>query len=291
VERDKREGLRVERSRGGDFGQNHHLPPLDTTEQRRGGRSGGGSGSCGRQPSRARRRPGVGERREEVEGNSFLSSPWVGTACGRISVAAGELQADAALVAAVGARGREREVCGSTGRCGVRRRVALAIYRRTRRLLVEVAHVSCMRSSNGGSGRRVRVSQRGQLRHCGGAVRRGSSGSGGLSGDVRDWGNSGGGSEVCGGYGVVRRGSVACARASRARHGVQRRGPGRRARADARGCRCVGDAARGRHGTVPDGSARSPRGPARQLAVVVGLVLKSGACDSSACSSCWLVLE
>jgi hypothetical protein len=43
---------------------------------------------------------------------------------------------------------------------------------------------------------------------------------------------------------------------------------------------------RGRHGTVPDGSARSPRGPARQLAVVVGLVLNSGACDSSACSSC-----
>jgi hypothetical protein len=39
------------------------------------------------------------------------------------------------------------------------------------------------------------------------------------------------------------------------------------------------------------GSARSLRGPARQLAVVVGLVLDSGACDSSACSSCWLVLE
>jgi hypothetical protein len=83
-------------------------------------------------------------------------------------MAASELQADAALVAAVGASGREREVCG---RCGVRRRVAPTIYRHARRLLAEVAHVSCVRSGNGGSGRGVRVSRRGQLRRYGGAVR------------------------------------------------------------------------------------------------------------------------
>jgi hypothetical protein len=45
------------------------------------------------------------------------------------------------------------------------------------------------------------------------------------------------------------------------------------------------------HGSVPGGSVRSPRGPVRQLAVVVGFVLDSSACDSSACSSYWLVLE
>jgi hypothetical protein len=288
VERDKREGLRVETNRRGGFGQNHHLPPLDTTEQRRGGRSGGTSGSCGRQPSRARRRSGLGGTERGGRGQlvPVLTLGWDGL--WKEIDGGGRTASRCGTGGGGGSWGREREVCE---RCGVRRRVAPAIYRRARRLLAGVAHLSCVRSGNGGSGRRVRVSRRGQLRRCGGAVRRGSSGSGGLSGDVQDWGNNGGGSEVCGGDGVVRRGSVACASANRARRGVQRRVAGRRARAEARGCRCVGDAARGRHDTVPDGSARSPRGPARQLAVVVGLVLNSGACDSSACSSCWLVLE
>jgi hypothetical protein len=49
----------------------------------------GGSGSCGRRPSLARRRPGVGGQRKEVEGNAFLSSSWAGTTSGRRSTAAG----------------------------------------------------------------------------------------------------------------------------------------------------------------------------------------------------------
>jgi hypothetical protein len=70
---------------------------------------------------------GWGARREDLEGNSFRSSPQVGTACGERSTAAGGLQAEAALVAVVGARGRETEV---PGRCLARRRAAPAIYRR-----------------------------------------------------------------------------------------------------------------------------------------------------------------
>jgi hypothetical protein len=63
------------------------------------------------------------------------------------------------------------------------------------------------------------------------------------------------------------------------------RWPGRRRRGERWGW------SEGQHRRVPGGSARSRRGPARQLAVVVGFVLDSGACDCSACSSCWLVLE
>jgi hypothetical protein len=91
---------------------------------------------------------------------------------------------------------------------------------------------------------RERAARHGQLRRYGGAVRRDSPGCGGLSGDVRDWRNSGGASEICGSDGVMRRGSVVCARASRARRGVRRRA-GRRARAEARGCGWAGDAERG----------------------------------------------
>jgi hypothetical protein len=68
-----------------------------------------------------------GGRREEVEGNSFRSSPRAGTACGERSTAAGGLQAEAALMAAVGARGREGSDLGGAWRGGERRR---AIYRR-----------------------------------------------------------------------------------------------------------------------------------------------------------------
>jgi hypothetical protein len=50
----------------------------------------------------------VGEQRVMVEGNSFRSSPRAGMACGERSTAAGGLQADAALVAAVGSSGEGR---------------------------------------------------------------------------------------------------------------------------------------------------------------------------------------
>jgi hypothetical protein len=46
-----------------------------------------------------------GERREEVGGDSFLSSPRARAACGERSTGGGGLQADAALVAAVGSSG------------------------------------------------------------------------------------------------------------------------------------------------------------------------------------------
>jgi hypothetical protein len=49
---------------------------------------------------------GGGGRREEVEDNSFRSSPHAGTACGGRSTAAGGLQAEAAMMAAVGERGK-----------------------------------------------------------------------------------------------------------------------------------------------------------------------------------------
>jgi hypothetical protein len=88
----------------GGYGQNSHLLPVDTdiTEEGpvRGGSihaTGGPSGhGCGRE---------VGEQREEVEGDSFLSSPQAGAACGGRSMGGGGLQADAALVAAVGSSG------------------------------------------------------------------------------------------------------------------------------------------------------------------------------------------
>jgi hypothetical protein len=46
-----------------------------------------------------------GERREEVEGDSSLSSARARAACGERSTGDGGLQADAALVAAVGSSG------------------------------------------------------------------------------------------------------------------------------------------------------------------------------------------
>jgi hypothetical protein len=51
----------------------------------------------------------VGQNREEVEGNSFRSSPWSGTDCGGISTVAGGLQPGttrAALVVAMESSGR-----------------------------------------------------------------------------------------------------------------------------------------------------------------------------------------
>jgi hypothetical protein len=62
----------------------------------------------------------VGQNEEEVEGNSFRSSPWSGTDCGGRSTAAGGLQpgtARAALVVAMKSSGRRGNW---SWRCGTR---------------------------------------------------------------------------------------------------------------------------------------------------------------------------
>jgi hypothetical protein len=62
----------------------------------------------------------VGQNEEEVEGNSFRSSPWSGTDCGGRSMAAGGLQprtARAALVVAMESSGRRGNW---SWRCGTR---------------------------------------------------------------------------------------------------------------------------------------------------------------------------
>jgi hypothetical protein len=62
----------------------------------------------------------VGQNEEEVEGNSFRSSPWSGTDCGGRSTAAGGLQprtARAALVVAMESSGRRGDW---SWRCGTR---------------------------------------------------------------------------------------------------------------------------------------------------------------------------
>jgi hypothetical protein len=63
----------------------------------------------------------VGQNEEEVEGNSFHSSPWSGTDCGGRSTAAGGLQpgtARAALVVAMESSGRRGIGRGGAGRGG-----------------------------------------------------------------------------------------------------------------------------------------------------------------------------
>jgi hypothetical protein len=77
--------------KGRGYGQNALLVPLNRTEKgvdREAGRwRGRGAGDPGHGDGRE-----VGQNREEVEGNSFRSSPWSGTNCGGRSTATGGLQ-------------------------------------------------------------------------------------------------------------------------------------------------------------------------------------------------------
>jgi hypothetical protein len=79
--------------KGRGYGQNNHLlPPLPHDIEQRGiecPASGGWRGAG--DPVRGDGRE-VGRNEEEVEGNSFRSSPWSGTDCGGRSTAAGGLQ-------------------------------------------------------------------------------------------------------------------------------------------------------------------------------------------------------
>jgi hypothetical protein len=79
--------------KGRGYGQNNHLLPPPPSRYRthetgrptvEGGRGAGDPGHGGGRE--------VGQNEEEVEGNSFRSSPWSGTNCGGRSTAAGGLQ-------------------------------------------------------------------------------------------------------------------------------------------------------------------------------------------------------
>jgi hypothetical protein len=77
--------------KGRGYGQNNHLLPPSLTIQNRGDREadrgrGRGAGDLVHGDGRE-----VGQNEEEVEGNSFRSSPWSGTDCGGRSTAAGGL--------------------------------------------------------------------------------------------------------------------------------------------------------------------------------------------------------
>jgi hypothetical protein len=108
VRKEKSRGVSVKlnRERGG-YGKSALLP-LDTDRTEEGAVRGGLAMVAGGLPGHGGGRE-VGEQREEVEGKLFRPSPWLGTTRGGGSTAAGRLQGDAALLAVVGAQGRERE--------------------------------------------------------------------------------------------------------------------------------------------------------------------------------------
>jgi hypothetical protein len=106
--------------RAGGYGQNNHLlPPSLTIQNRETVWSAGGGGRGAGDPGHGDDRD-VGQNEEEVEGNSFHSSPWSGTVCGGRSTAAGGLQPGttrAALVVAMESSGRRGNW---SWRCGTR---------------------------------------------------------------------------------------------------------------------------------------------------------------------------
>jgi hypothetical protein len=78
-------------NRGGGYGEDGLLHPLNRTEKGVDRRPAGGGGRGADDPGHGDGRE-VGQNGEEVEGNSFRSSPWSGTDCGGRSTAAGGLQ-------------------------------------------------------------------------------------------------------------------------------------------------------------------------------------------------------
>jgi hypothetical protein len=84
---------KVEKGRGIGKTTIFYLPSLTIQNRGAGGQGGwpGGGGRGAGDPGHGDGRE-VGQNREEVEGNSFRSSPWSGTDCGGRSTAAGGLQ-------------------------------------------------------------------------------------------------------------------------------------------------------------------------------------------------------
>jgi hypothetical protein len=122
-ERENRGGFSLGKGeKGRGYGQNNHLlPPLPHDTERKGtvwpaGGGGRGAGDPGHGDGRD-----VGQNREEVEGNSFRSSPWSGTDCGGRSTDGGRSATEtarAALVVAMessGGRGMVVEVRDKVG--------------------------------------------------------------------------------------------------------------------------------------------------------------------------------
>jgi hypothetical protein len=107
--------------KGRGYGQNNHLlPPLPHDTEQRGtewpaGGGGRGAGDLVHGDGRE-----VGQNEEEVEGNSFRSSPWSGTDCGGRLMAAGGLQSGTARAALVVAMEGSRRRGNWSWRCGTR---------------------------------------------------------------------------------------------------------------------------------------------------------------------------
>jgi hypothetical protein len=96
----------------------------------------------------------VGKNEEEVEGNSFRSSPWSGTDCGGRSTAAGGLQpgmARAALVVAMESSGRGGLVVEVRDEVGSRSGPFIGAERRFGRGYFELRGAPM--AGNGGSGK------------------------------------------------------------------------------------------------------------------------------------------